>query len=284
MVAHRTLFDMRRAPFAMVDPGDAGSIVPDRWGAVCPIVSTAAETRTLAQPTKPGMQCTLVLKTDGGDVTVTVTGGYNIDDDTTLVFSEAGEWVEFSSVDIGGSYYWRITGREGAKKVAAEHGAGAIGTGVAPATYRWKQDDGTIITEIKVDLTGLACKGDAAKDAIGLAAGGAAYIGRYVTATCGIVYRVEMSCLELPGEGTATITTDIDLGAEDVGTTAYDGAVDDVVIDTGGIVAGATYVDDAPALTANDYLYLVEGDTTAATGVYNAGQIVVRLYGHPLLS
>jgi hypothetical protein len=94
-----------------------------------------------------------------------------------------------------------------------------------------------------------------------------------------------MSCIEVPGQGTATITTDIDLGAEDVGTTAYDASVDDVVIDTGGFAtAGITAVDDAPALTANDYIYLVEGDTAATTGVYNAGQFIIRFYGHAVIS
>lgn len=168
--------------------------------------------------------------------------------------------------------------------VTAEHGAGAIGTSVVPATSR-RTVNGTIITEIKIDLTGLACKGDAAKDAIGLAAGGkAAYIGRYVVATYGVVYRVEMICLEAPGEGTATITADIDLGAEDHGNIVYDGPVDDVVINTGGLAAGKVFINNVPALTANDYLYLVEGDTAATTGVYNAGQIIVRLYGHPVLT
>jgi len=166
---------------------------------------------------------------------------------------------------------------------AAEHGAGAIGTAFAPRTYR-RTENGVIITTIKIDITGLACKGDVAKDAIGLAAGGAAYIGRYVTATYGIVYRIEMSCIELPGEGTATITADIDLGAEDVGTTAYDAAVDDVVINTASLVAGETAITNVPALTANDYLYLVEGDTAATTGVYNAGQYIIKFYGHPIIT
>ena len=167
------------------------------------------------------------------------------------------------------------------KPVAAEHGAGAVGTAGAPQTYRWSEN-GTIITEIQIDLTGLKCKGDAAKDAIGLT--GAAYIGRYVVAKCGYVYKIEMSCLELPTEGTATITTDIDLGAEDVDTTAYDGGVDDVVINTGGVALGQTYQTLVPSLTANDYLYLVEGDTTASTGVYSGGQLVIRMWGQEALS
>jgi hypothetical protein len=167
--------------------------------------------------------------------------------------------------------------------LTAEHGAGAIGTAVAPKTYRWTEN-GHIITEIHVDITGLACVGTAAKDAIGLAAGGDAYIGRYVVATCGVVYRVEMICLELPGEGTATITADIDLGAEDDSDVAYDGPVDDVVINTASLVAGEMAYTDVPALTANDYLYLVEGDTAATTGVYNAGMYIIRMYGHPVLA
>jgi len=166
--------------------------------------------------------------------------------------------------------------------VPDENGAGAVGTAFAPRTFR-RVENGNIITTIHVDLTGLACKGDAAKDAIGLAAGGAAYIGRYVTATYGIVYKIEMAVIEAPGEGTATITSDIDLGAEDVGSTAYDGGVDDVVINTGGLAAGKTFQTLVPALTANDYLYLVEGDTAATTGVYNAGQLIITFWGHPLL-
>jgi hypothetical protein len=171
-----------------------------------------------------------------------------------------------------------------ANAVDAEHGAGVIGTGVAPATYRYTQPNGDIVTEIQIDLTGLACKGDAANDVIGLAAGGAAYIGRYVTATCGVVYRVEVLCLETPGEGTATITTDIDIAGNSSAVLAYDGAAGAAECNLGGLAAGNSYVIDAPALTANDYLYLVEGDTAASTGVYDAGQLIVRLYGHSILS
>ena len=165
---------------------------------------------------------------------------------------------------------------------ADEHGAGAISTAFSPRTYR-RTENGHIITTIHVDLTGLAVVGTAAKDAIGLAAGGSAYIGRYVTATYGIVYKIEMSVVETPGEGTATITLDIDLGAEDV-ETAYDGAVDDIILNTGGIAAGGTYQNLVPALTANDYIYLIEGDTAATTGVYNAGQLIITFWGHPVIS
>lgn len=166
---------------------------------------------------------------------------------------------------------------------SAEHGAGAIGTAFAPRTYR-RTENGHIITEVHVDLTGLGVVGTAANDAIGLSTGGAAYIGRYVTATYGIVYKVEMSCVEAPGEGVATITADINLATDTSGTIAYDGAVGANILDTGGLAAGKTFQNLIPALTANYYLYLTEGDTAAVTGVYNAGQLIIRFYGHAIIS
>lgn len=215
-------------------------------------------------------------------------------DETTPAAGVMGGLIRFSTTATGGETLTSAMTIDADQQVtiqtmsrpaalAAEHGAGAIGTAFAPRTYRYTRD-GAIVTEIHVDLTGLGCVGTAAKDAIGLVAGGAAYIGRYVVATYGIVFRIEMICLELPGEGTATITADVDLGAEDIGTTAYDGPVDDVVINTASLIAGEMASTDVPALTANDYLYLIEGDTAATTGVYNAGQYVIRFYGHPLLT
>ena len=165
--------------------------------------------------------------------------------------------------------------------LTAEHGAGSVGTGLTPKTYRWIVNN-EIITEIQIDLNGLLVKGDAAKDAIALT--GDAYIGRYVVATCGVVYKIEMICLVTPTEDTATYTLDIDLGAENDSDVAYDGPVDDVILNTGGIAAGGVYVNTVPALTANDYIYIVEGDAAAITGVYGGGQILVRLYGRPILT
>jgi len=170
--------------------------------------------------------------------------------------------------------------------VASASGAGALGTGTigAPKTYR-RIENGTIITTIKVDITGFGVLGTQAKDALGLAAGGAAYIGRYVTATYGIVFRITMACIEAPGQGTATITQDIDLGADDDATITEGGdPIDDIIVNTGTLVAGQVVINNVPALTANDYIYLIEGDTAATTGVYSAGQFVITFYGHQLLT
>ncbi len=305
MSGHNTAYHMFQSPLSQAPhKATTGTLVIDRYGCVIPVDTTAgAAALTLARPTKAGIIGTVVLAVDGGDLTLTVTGGYNADADTSITYADAGDFVTYHSIDVGGTLYWRVLAQEGTNVVGegiaadtatiqdmarpavltAEHGAGAIGTAIAPRTYRYTRD-GVIITEIHVDITGLGCVGTAAKDAIGLVAGGDAYIGRYVTATCGIVFRIEMICVELPGEGTATITADIDLGAEDDSDVAYDGPVDDVVINTASLVAGEMASTDVPALTANDYLYLVEGDTAATTGVYNAGQYIIRLYGHPVLS
>jgi len=163
-------------------------------------------------------------------------------------------------------------------------GAGAVSTAFAPRTYRYTNND-VIITEIEVDLTGLACKGDAADDVIGLAAGGAAYIGQHTEALDGIVYKAELITLEAPGEGTATITADINVTMNTSALLEYDGAASNsYLFNTGGLAKGNTIENLVPALTDTDYIYLTEGDTAGSTGEYDAGQIVIRLYGKAALS
>lgn len=161
---------------------------------------------------------------------------------------------------------------------SAEHGAGAIGTGVAPATYR-RTVNGDIITEIKVDLEGLASVATA-NDVIGLAAGGNAYIGRNVVATNGIIYSIELICLETPAGG----DNDVNVVANSSGTLAYDDAGGTTYgVNGGDAVAGQVVQNLVQGLTANHYFYLTAGtgDTAAA---YTAGQFIVRLHGHPVLT
>ena len=163
-------------------------------------------------------------------------------------------------------------------------GAGAIGDGVSPKAFR-RTENGVIITTIKIDVSGLAQKGDAANDVIGLAAGGAAYLYRNVVANNGVLFRAEIACIEALGQGTATISTDIDIAFNSSAILAYDGAAGAAEINTAGFAnAGKVVVAEDLNLTDNDYLYLVEGDTTASTGVFNAGQFIITLYGHAVLT
>lgn len=180
--------------------------------------------------------------------------------------------------DISVTANTAIAGVSGGTTLFNSYGAGAISSEVAPS-YTQQTAGTDIITEILVDLTALGAKGDAANDVIGLPAGGAAYIGKYKTAAMGTLYKAEVICLEVPGEGTATITTDIDIAFNSSAVLAYDGAAGAAEINTGGFAAlGSTGFIGFTA-TADDYIYLVEGDTAATTGVFNAGKLVVRLYG-----
>jgi len=197
------------------------------------------------------------------------------------ISDDGSTWVGDVTGDVTGDI-------NAAAYTTTESGAGTVATVYGKPRTTRREENGTIITEIKVDITGWSVKGTQAKDCIGLTGGATkiANIGRHVVATDGIVYKVEMVCLELPGEGTATITADIDLGATDNAAhyQADAGAVDDIVINTNSLVKGETAQNLVPALTANDYLYLIEGDTAASTGIYNAGMYIVRLYGHPALA
>ena len=165
---------------------------------------------------------------------------------------------------------------------AVEHGAGAIATSFAPITRR-STLNGVITTKIHFDLTALGGKGATANDVIGLPAGGNAFIGRYVVSTCGIVFRAELACIELPAVASGTLNTDIDIATNSAGDIAYDGAGGTAkLFNTGGMVAGQELSNITPAITANDFFYLVEGGTDAADAVYNAGQFVLTLYGHAI--
>jgi hypothetical protein len=164
------------------------------------------------------------------------------------------------------------------------YGIGAVSTAGTP-TYHQYRDKGDVITEIYVYLDGLTCKGDAADDVIGLTGGSKpAYIGRYTQGNMGILYKAEVACIEVPGQQTATITTDIDIAFNTSGTLEYDGAAGTSEINTGGFSnAGDLYIGgfvSAPA--ANDYIYLTEGDTSATTGEYSTGKLLIRLYGRQL--
>jgi len=163
-------------------------------------------------------------------------------------------------------------------------GAGLPGTGVAPKAYR-RTENGVIITTYKIDLTGLSVKGGNADDVIGKGTV-PAYIDRVVTSTHGIIFKIEMSCIEVGAAASGTITNWIDLTGNSAGTIDFDEAAstDQVLDAVDAWVAGETVVNNKPTVTANDWLYLTEGNTAATDGVYSSGQFIITLYGHPILA
>ena len=207
-------------------------------------------------------------------------------------------YVSFMSVKVGSVYRWRVVGNEGAhvnsEQIQADKviskdvtykvsnldssGPGADGGTIETRTYRYTRDS-TIITEIQIDLTGLASVATA-NDIIGLAAGGAAYLGRNVVATNGIIYKIEMSCLEVPATG----DTDIDLVSGSAADDEYDEAVTGAAVEiNGGTWAAGTTVESlVPAVAANYYYYLTTG-AGATAGTYTSGQFLIRFFGHALI-
>jgi hypothetical protein len=100
-------------PALLDDPGASGTITFDMWGQQCLVVTATAEARTLARPTRAGILASVVLDTDAGDLTLTVTGGYNEAGDTSITFADAGDMVAFLSVKTGTTYQWTVVTQEG---------------------------------------------------------------------------------------------------------------------------------------------------------------------------
>jgi len=207
--------------------------------------------------------------------------------DTSNNMTTSGNLTVAGAITATGGVVGDINGDITATTLAAEHGLGALGTGTptVPQTTR-REENGTIITEIAVDITGYTVTGTAQGGAIGKASTDGCYIGRYVGATYGVVNKVEMICLVTPTEDTATFEQDIDLCY----TTAADvQAGEDVDVDIIAAgrdwAAGETVQTILPgALTEGDYFYLAAGDTAGDTGTYGAGQFIIRFYGHAALA
>jgi len=199
-----------------------------------------------------------------------------VDDDLTVTddLGVGGDINVTGSVTAAGGFIGDLT----PAAETAEHGAGLIGTAAAPVTRRWTEA-GVIITQFKIDLTGLASK-NTANDVIGLAAGGNAFIRQYKPAIDGIIFKAELSCIETPAGG----DNDVNVVAAASGTLAYDGAGGTTYgINGGDAVAGQTIQNLVQGLTADHYFYLTAGtgDTAAA---YTAGQFIFTTWGHALLT
>ena len=117
---------------------------------------------------------------------------------------------------------------------------------------------------------------------IGLSTGGAAYIGRNVVATNGVLFKVEVTCIEVPTGGDADILFVAGSAADE----AFDATVADtqtIADGTGDWTLGETVVLTAPAaIAANYYYYMTQGASDDAT--YTAGQFLLRFYGKAALA
>lgn len=109
---HRHLYEVDRI---IPDPGDGKTITVREDLSICELVSVAAETRILANPTKSGIRFILRMKTDGGDIVVTASNGFNATaGETKATFNDASDLLNLISVE----------------KTAA--------TATSPAVFRWQ--------------------------------------------------------------------------------------------------------------------------------------------------
>jgi hypothetical protein len=136
-----------------------------------------------------------------------------------------------------------------------------------------------VYTAIIVDLSTLI--GSATDlDIIGESAATSCNFGQITTATNGTLVGGKVTCLEVPAGG----ADDIDFYSSTVGTGTQDVIITDAALGTetalvtsgGAWTAGLTKVMTGLP-TANDYLYIVNGE--AAGGTYTAGKFLIEFYG-----
>jgi hypothetical protein len=101
---------------AIADPGASGAIPVTSSGYV-PIVTAAAESRTLAVPTFAGQLLLLEMKTDGGDCTITVAQAIDEYGTTSIVLNDAGDAVLLVGVYSGANLRWRVVANRGVDTV-----------------------------------------------------------------------------------------------------------------------------------------------------------------------
>lgn len=111
--AHRILQDVYDHSHVLPDPGNGGIIRPSQDLQICEMVSTGAETRTLAAPSKAGLRFTLRMLTDGGDIVVTHAPGFNHAGESKATFGDAGDILKLRSVETAthGTFRWQIATR-----------------------------------------------------------------------------------------------------------------------------------------------------------------------------
>ena len=167
------------------------------------------------------------------------------------------------------------------------YGAGMISTGTgaagAPKIFQETTNGKDIITSIEIDLTGFGNRNDI-DDVIGISGTDGAYFFKNVASEIGVITKIEMTCLELP-TGT-NVGLDIDIASESVADGAYDddGSGYTVQLTSGADMAlGQTFTSANPiaaASPANDYFYLLTGNTHTGHSTYTGGNILVKIYSH----
>ena len=178
-----------------------------------------------------------------------------------------------------------ITESKESNQVTGVSGAGLLGTGIGLPVIKRYEQNGILVTTALIDLTGLTAHGATNNDVIGIKAlAPDAYLFRYKSADHGKLFKASLACLELPAGAGSLVDINVvgnassSLGYSEAGGTDY-------VVNSGTHVAQRSVENlDLSAVTDGMYLYLTEGTTDGDDSVFTAGQLLLTLYGHPVLS
>jgi predicted RecA/RadA family phage recombinase len=96
----------------LTDPGNAGAI-PVTDSGHCDLVTTAAQTRTLAAPTYLGQLLLVSLKTDGGNCVITCATTVNQTGNNTITLDDAGDAILLVAKANGTNKRWSVVSNDG---------------------------------------------------------------------------------------------------------------------------------------------------------------------------
>jgi len=138
------------------DPGD-GKAIPIERSAHVALVTGGAETRTLADPARPGLTLDLYFKTDGGDCVVTAASPINQNGVTVMTFSSVGDHIRLVSVEDGADFEWRVEDSSGVVPSSVLFADGSAGAPSISFAASGQQDVG--IFRAGSDLMGFTVAG-----------------------------------------------------------------------------------------------------------------------------
>lgn len=157
MTANKVNSDLFLAQAEIADPGNAGTLAVFKSLVVCNLVSVGAETRTLPLPTRAGVVVTIYARTVGGTITLTVTGGLDLNGTTTFAFTAVNQYLVLESFrKADGTFIWLKVSDYGLGNVTPAVAGGANVVGVA-AGYKIARGttalDGSNPTPVTTGLT-----------------------------------------------------------------------------------------------------------------------------------
>jgi hypothetical protein len=300
--AHSLPRNWLAAPFSVADPGTGGTFNLDNKGvAYCKITSTTTETRTIPAPEVAGQMIFVALDTDGGNVTITITGGQGV---SSVVLNDAGDAFSLISTTTGGTAKWQPAWSTGALSGFPSNLGGNVdipGTlavaGASTFAGRMTTTDGVSSGTARV-IGGLAYSNTAASTTIGNTGGAEtlfdlSYAIPANTLKAGTKVRVRYAGFGVTGIGSDTFAHKLYVGGSG-GTALITSATAVLATNgtftgetelicrtagtTGTIVAFGTYKQssaEGTMTTKDDYLASTTCNTTAAqtiavTGVWNS--------------